>query len=122
MGQEVSQHNQVVGQELVRAHNFLRISAGNPEDNIHNKCSRKLSQDGAEIHEIQGGISDRRFYPQGHLHECCGDFEEVDNACQGLGTCVFSVCDFLRGQVRSLTDTWGLCPQTPEVYPLGRYR
>ena len=39
-----------------------------------------------------------------------------------LGTCVFSVCDFLRGQVRSLTDTWGLCFQTPEVYPLGRYR
>ena len=45
----------------------------------------------------------------------------MDNARSGLGTCVLTVRNFLRGQVCSLTADGDAVPQTPEVYPLREY-
>ena len=42
-----------------------------------------------------------------YFYECQGNIKEVDNARPGLGTCVLTVRNFLRGQVCSLTADEG---------------
>lgn len=97
---KVSQHLKIMGQKLVRTDCFLWISAGDTE-------GRKLPQNGKEIHQIQGNFSDWWFDQKNHFYERKRDLKEVDNACSWLGTCVFSACDFLWGQVCSLTADEG---------------
>ena len=104
---------------MVRTDYFLWIPARDTKDNIYNECSRKLPQNGQKIHQIQGDFSDWWFDQKNHLYERKRDLKEVNNACSWLGTCVFPACNFLWGQVCSLTADEGSTLKLPRFIRFG---